>query len=98
MSDPKVALTEQACVPHSSASEKLCVQYCAMLVEAFEKDVCVESPVLQHINKRQRQATEIPACGNPPELQYVVVEAKTTEWNTVTAECCAPCRGPKQTA
>ena len=53
-----------------------------LAVESQNPAASFESLVLAHVNKRATK--EIPAFGNPLELQNQVDEAKLLEWNTVS--------------
>ena len=66
----------------ASSTDVLVVQcYENFLVQAMQEKSSVEALVASHVN---RQVKEVPATGNPSELQAVVDEAKSVEWNTVS--------------
>ena len=52
-----------------------------LLVQVADPEHSIESLMAQVLNKRQSK--ELPAVGNPLELQNQVDEAKAVEWNTV---------------
>ena len=54
--------------------------YETFLVQALQEKSSIEALVASHVN---RQVKEVPAFGNPSELQSVVDEAKSIEWHTV---------------
>ncbi|CAE7388309.1 GIP [Symbiodinium sp. CCMP2456] len=61
------------------ADESLCVQ--ANAVDLFSSAASFETLVINHVNKRA--AKEVPATGNPLDVQPLVDEAKLIEWNTI---------------
>ena len=67
-----------------STSEQLVCEFEELLAcEHQGSDVSVEALVAAHINKRASK--EVPASGNPNDVQELVDEAKHIEWNTLTS-------------
>ena len=56
-------------------------QYETLFMHCDRHELCVETLVAAHINKRA--AKELPVSGNPLELQNLVDEAKGVEWHTI---------------
>ena len=74
---------DQVMPPVTDGDEDLMVQrWDALLAEASRSCSSVEALVAAHVNKRA--AKEVPATGNPLDLQPLVDEAKLVEWNTIT--------------
>eukprot|EP00439_Symbiodinium_sp_Y106_P072076 s130_g13.t1 len=71
--------TEDASVSQGGDDESLAVE--ALLVQVADPSQSIEILMAQALNKRQSK--EVPATGNPLELQTQVDEAKSVEWNTV---------------
>ena len=71
--------TEDASVSQGDDDENLAVE--ALLAQVADPSQSIEVLMAQALNKRQSK--EVPATGNPLELQTQVDEAKSVEWNTV---------------
>ncbi|CAE7029162.1 RE2 [Symbiodinium sp. CCMP2592] len=71
--------TENAPEGQPGDDENLAVE--ALLVQVADPSQSIETLMAQALNKRQSK--EVPATGNPLELQTQVDEAKTVEWNTI---------------
>ncbi|CAE7038139.1 RE2 [Symbiodinium sp. CCMP2592] len=81
--EPPEAASPKRAAPASEVplpgDEALCVQPNA--VELFSSTAAFETLVINQMNKRS--AKEVPATGNPLDVQPLVDEAKTIEWNTI---------------
>ena len=86
-SEPPAANLPKRAAPSSSADSFPMGEDDALLVQHFESllvsvdEASIEALVAAHFQKRQSK--ELPATGNPAELQYQVQEAKGVEWHTI---------------
>ncbi|OLP92915.1 Copia protein [Symbiodinium microadriaticum] len=80
---PTTGADDDEMPPVPDGDEDLSVQWFdVLLAEAQQSCGSVETLVAAHVNKRASK--EVPATGNPMDVQPLVDEAKLIEWNTVT--------------
>lgn len=72
---------EHLLVDSCPGQEALSVQDCQQLSQLWETSQNIEVLVSAYMQKRASK--EVPATGNPPQLQQLVEESKLVEWNTL---------------
>ena len=82
VSSPKRSAPSTNADPPPMEEDALLVQHFENLLVSVDRgESSIEALVAAHFQKRQSK--ELPATGNPAELQYQVQESKGVEWHTI---------------